>query len=73
LEIVYPGLSDYMSSSEDAWEDPAIDSGCLGVVLIPAIFISPRRSGERLEEVGDLLLQVHVNDNDSKQQQNAIP
>jgi protein FrlC len=26
-----------------------------------------------LDNLGDLLLQVHVNDNDGKQQQNAIP
>jgi sugar phosphate isomerase/epimerase len=75
LEIVYPGLSDYMSSSEDALGViQAVGSGCLGVVLDTGhLHLSGEDPESALKALGGLLLQVHVNDNDSKQQQNAIP
>jgi len=75
IEIVYPQLSDYMHSSRDAMQViRELGSSALGVVIDSGHL---NLSGENLETVlnnlGDLLLQVHVNDNDGKQQQNAIP
>ncbi len=75
IEIVYPQLSDYMSASEDALRViREIGSPYLGVVIDSGHLNLSRENPEKaLNNLGDLLLQVHVNDNDGKQQQNAIP
>jgi sugar phosphate isomerase/epimerase len=75
LEIVYPALSDYMSSTEEALDAiQAVGSSCLGVVLDTGHLNLSGEDPERaLRNLGDLLLQVHVNDNDGRQQQNAVP
>lgn len=75
IEIVYPQLSDYMHSSVDAVQViRELGSSALGVVIDSGHL---NLSGENLESVLDNLrgnlLQVHVNDNDGTQQQNAIP
>ncbi len=75
LEILYPQLSDYMCTSSDAITAiHALGYAGLGAVLDTGHI---NLSGEELESamkaLGSLLLQVHVNDNDGKQQQNAIP
>ena len=75
LEIVYPGLSDYMCSSQDALaaiED--LKSPCLGVVIDTGhLNLSGEDTERAILNLGYHLLQVHVNDNDGHQQQNAIP
>lgn len=75
LEIVYPGLSDYMCSSQDALaaiED--LRSPSLGVVIDTGHLNLSGEDTERvIQNLGHHLLQVHVNDNDGHQQQNAIP
>jgi protein FrlC len=75
LEIVYPNLSDYMSTTEDALGViQAVGSSCLGVVLDTGhLNLSGEDPAGALRNLGELLLQVHVNDNDARQQQNAIP
>ncbi len=75
LEIVYPSLSDYMSSTEAALGAiQAVGSSCLGVVLDTGhLNLSGEDPEAALRNLGDLLLQVHLNDNDGRQQQNAIP
>jgi sugar phosphate isomerase/epimerase len=75
LEVLYPNLSDYMGSTEDALRAiQAVGSGCLGIVLDSGhLNLSGEDPEGALRNVGDLLLQVHVNDNDGLQQQNAIP
>lgn len=75
LEILYPGVSDYMCSSQDALaaiED--LKSPCLGVVIDTGhLNLSGEDTERAILNLGDSLLQVHVNDNDGHQQQNAIP
>jgi len=75
LEIVYPGLSDYMCSSQDALAAIGeLRSPCLRVVIDTGHLNLSGEDTERvIQNLGDHLLQVHVNDNDGKQQQNAIP
>jgi protein FrlC len=75
IEIVYPRLSDYMCSTADALDViRKLGSANLGVVLDSGHL---NLSGEDLESavknVSDVLLGVHINDNDHVQQQNAIP
>ncbi len=75
IEVLYPALSDYMNRTRDALGViHEIGSTCLGIVLDSGHL---NLSGEDLEEAirnaGDLLLQVHVNDNDGLHQQNNIP
>lgn len=75
LEVVYPGLSDYMCSTSDAldairklgWDN-------LGVVLDSGhLNLSGENIVTAVESVAKLLFGVHINDNDHFQQQNAIP
>lgn len=75
IEIVYPQLSDILCSSADALQMlHAIGYAGLGVVLDSGhINLSGEDLGQALSALGRSLLQVHVNDNDGKIQQNAIP
>jgi protein FrlC len=75
MEVVYPRLSDYMGSVQDAIDlIKAVGSSCLGVVLDTGhLNISGEPVAEAIQSLGSLLFQVHVNDNDGTQQQNAIP
>jgi fructoselysine 3-epimerase len=75
IEVVYPALSPYLNTTDQALDViHEIGSPCLGVVLDAGHI---NLSGEDLEgaihKAGDLLFQVHVNDNDSLHQQNNIP
>lgn len=75
IEIVYPRLSDYMCSTADALDTiDKLGSDNLGIVLDSGHL---NLSGEDIESavknVSDILLGVHINDNDHIQQQNAIP
>lgn len=75
LEMLNPQLSDYMCTSLDAVEAiRALASPCLGAVVDTG---HVQLSGEKIEDVfanlKGQLLQVHINDNDGKEQQNAIP
>ncbi len=75
VEIVYPNYSDFMGSTEDALRAiQAVGSRCLGVVLDTGhLNLSGEDPESALKNLGELLLQVHINDNDARQQQNAIP
>ena len=75
LEIVYPGLSDYMCSSQDALAAiEALKSPNLGVVIDTGhLNLSGEDTARAIQTLGNRLLQVHINDNDGNQQQNAIP
>jgi len=75
IEIVYPQLSDYMNSTQDALNViSALNTKNIGVVIDSGHL---NLSGEELEnaikKLGDRLWQVHINDNDGKVQQNAVP
>jgi protein FrlC len=75
IEIVYPALSDYMNKTDDALGViREVDSPCLGIVLDTGHL---NLSGEDIEsaflKANEFLLQIHVNDNNSLIQQNAIP
>lgn len=75
IEIVYPKLSDYMGSTHDAMSViQELGSGCLGVVLDTGhLNLSGEDVESALANLGSLVFQIHVNDNDQKQQQNAVP
>ncbi|NPV85781.1 MAG: sugar phosphate isomerase/epimerase [Anaerolineae bacterium] len=75
LEVVYPLLSDYMSATDHALQViHNLGGNNLGVVLDSGhLNLSDEDVRSALENVGDLLLQMHINDNDARQQQNAIP
>lgn len=75
LEILYPGLSDYMCSSQDALAAiQDLKSPCLGVVIDTGhLNLSGEDTERAIQNLGYHLLQVHVNDNDGHQQQNLIP
>ncbi len=75
IEILYPALSDYMHTTDQALEViREIRSPCQGIVLDSGHL---NLSGEDVERAirnsGECLLQVHVNDNDGRRQQNNIP
>jgi protein FrlC len=75
VEIVYADLSDYMSSSADALAAfRALGHPCLRAILDTGHL---NLTGEGIEHalaaLGPAVAQVHVNDNDGRQQQNAIP
>lgn len=74
IEVVYPGLSDYMCCSDDAMNIIAeIHSPALGVVMDTGhINLSRETPEEFLASVREHLTQIHVNDNDSIHQQNEI-
>ncbi len=75
IEIVYPALSDYMSSTDDALRViQEIGSPCLGIVLDTGhLNLSGENIEQAFQKAGDLLFQIHVNDNDGHHQQNNIP
>ena len=75
LEILYAGVSDYMCSSQDALAAlAALRSPCLGVVIDSGhLNLSGEDMAHAIHALGDRLLQVHVDDNDGRQQQNHIP
>jgi sugar phosphate isomerase/epimerase len=64
-----------MCSSQDAVTAvKSLGSPNLGVVIDSGhINLSGEDTAQAIQNLGDLLLQVHVNDNDGKQQHNAIP
>lgn len=75
IEMLYPNLSDYMFSSEQAlMVIKQLDFDCLKIVLDTGhVNLSGESFHHALAALGKLVIQVHVNDNDGKQQQNAIP
>jgi fructoselysine 3-epimerase len=75
LEVVYPGLSDYLGSTVDALKIiERIGSSVFGVVLDSGhLNLSGENISQAVGRVADILLEVHVNDNDGSVQQNAIP
>lgn len=75
IEIVYPALSDYMNRTDDALDViREISSPSLGIVLDSGhLNLSGEDIHQAFHNVGDYLLQMHVNDNDSRHQQNNIP
>jgi protein FrlC len=75
IEVVYPNLSNHMGFTEDALGMiQELGSTNIGVALDTGHL---NLSGEDMEnaitKLGDLLLQVHIDDNNRVQQQNAIP
>ncbi|HEY3345410.1 MAG TPA: sugar phosphate isomerase/epimerase family protein [Anaerolineaceae bacterium] len=75
IEVVYPALSGYMNTTAQAREViREIDSPSLGIVLDAGhINLSGEDMEGAIRSAGDLLFQVHVNDNDGVHQQNNIP
>ncbi|HEX9029455.1 MAG TPA: sugar phosphate isomerase/epimerase [Anaerolineales bacterium] len=75
IEMVYPRLSDVLSSSAEALSImQTLGYSGLGVVLDSGhIHLSGEDLEQALSALGSSLLQVHVNDNDGQTQQNAIP
>jgi len=75
IEAVYPGLSGYMGSSRDALlAVNAVGSPNLKIVLDTGhVNLSGEDFADAVKAVGENLLQVHINDNDGIQQQNAVP
>ena len=75
IEIVYPQLSDYLNSSTDALSIiHQVKADCLGVVLDTGhLNLSKEDQENALQRLQNLLIQVHINDNDQRQQQNLIP
>ncbi|MCJ7519611.1 MAG: sugar phosphate isomerase/epimerase [Anaerolineaceae bacterium] len=75
VEVVYPKLSNYMGFIEDAINViRQLGSSNIGVAIDTGhLNLSGEDVGRAIEELGDLLLQVHVNDNNKEQQQNTIP
>jgi fructoselysine 3-epimerase len=75
IEVLYPALSDYMNTTADALSMiREIGSPALGVVLDTGhLNLSGEDPTEAFKNTRDLLLQIHVNDNDSHHQQNNIP
>jgi sugar phosphate isomerase/epimerase len=75
IEVLYPKLSAYMCLTDDAVRViRELGSKSLGIVLDSGhLNLSGEDTERALDHAGDLLLQVHINDNDQKQQQNAIP
>jgi protein FrlC len=75
IEVLYKNLSEYMCSSSDAINAiQTLGYSCLKVVLDTGhINLSGEDFDSALSNLGDLVIQIHVNDNDGKQQQNAIP
>jgi len=75
IEVVYASLSEYMCSSADALTTlQALDHDCLRVVLDTGHLNLTGESLEHaLDALGPAVAQVHVSDNDGRQQQNGIP
>ncbi len=75
IEVVYPKLSDHMGTTDDViYMIRQIGSTNFGVALDTGhLNLSGEDVEKALDKLGDLLLQVHVNDNNKGQQQNAIP
>lgn len=75
IEVVYPALSGYMHTTAQALGViREIGSSSLGIVLDAGhIRLSGEDLGAAIHSVGDLLLEVHVNDNDGVHQQNNVP
>ena len=76
IEIVYPLLSDYMKSSQDAMLviDALGDADNLGVVIDSGhLNLSGEDPESAINNLGNRLLHVHVNDNNGKQQSNDVP
>jgi protein FrlC len=75
IEILYKNLSEYMCSSSDARNAiQKLGYSSLKVVLDTGhINLSGEDFQTALQNLGALVIQIHVNDNDGKQQQNAIP
>jgi protein FrlC len=75
IEVVYPKLSNHMGFIEDAINViRELGSSNIGVAIDTGhLNLSGEGVGDAIEKLGDLLLQVHVNDNNKEQQQNAIP
>jgi len=75
LEVFYPKLSNHMGFSEDALDAiRQLGAGNIGVALDTGhLNLSGEDLERAVEKLGSLLLQVHINDNNKVQQQNAIP
>lgn len=75
IEVVYPKLSDYMHHTSQALAMiQELGSKILGVVIDTGhINLSGEDFQAALDNLGDHLLQVHINDNNAQEQQNAIP
>jgi len=76
MEIVYPSLSDYLHSSNDALgilRDLGNPQG-MGVILDSGhLNLSGKNLESEIQKLGNRILHVHVNDNDGVHQQNEIP
>ncbi|NLE45514.1 MAG: TIM barrel protein [Chloroflexi bacterium] len=76
IEVLYYDETDFVNSADDALTIiEQVGRGNLGVVLdTGTLNLSKESPEEVLDKLGDLLLQVHVNDNVGvREQQNLIP
>ena len=75
LEILNPQLTDYMATSTDAIRMiRELNHPCLGVIIDTGhLNLTGEKQDTVLRTLGDTLLQVHINDNNGKEQQNSIP
>jgi protein FrlC len=75
IEVLYSKLSGFVCETKQAVQIiREIGSNCLGIVLDTGhLNLSGENIESALETAGDLLKQVHINDNTGKDQQNAVP
>jgi len=75
IEVLHPKLSSYMGYTSQAIQVIRdLQSDIVGVVIDTGhLNLSGESFQSALDNLGDYLLQVHINDNNSKEQQNAIP
>ena len=75
IEVINPGLSDFLCETKQAVQIiQEIGSDNLGIVLDTGhLNLSGENAETAIETAGELLKQVHINDNNGIDQQNAIP
>ena len=75
LEVVNPTASNLVNTATEAVQIISrLDDQSVGIVLDTGhINLVDESAEEAIRRAGDRLLQVHVNDNDGRQQQNLIP
>ncbi|NPV69633.1 MAG: sugar phosphate isomerase/epimerase [Firmicutes bacterium] len=75
IEVVYPRLSGYLNHTSQAIQVIRdLQSDMVGVVIDTGhLNLSKEGLQPALDGLGEYLWQVHVNDNNSREQQNAIP
>ena len=75
LEVINPGLSGFCCETKQAVRIiREIGSGKLGIAIDTGhLNLSGENAGDAIGTAGELLKQVHINDNNGAEQQNAVP